>query len=84
MNYARISLKLKEQILRFSGELSSGLPKVVRRFLREMIYGIQARQSVRLTEISRSLGDFDKEDSYEAFSSIRKRWALEEDNKFFM
>jgi len=27
---------------------------------------------------------FDKEDSYEAFSSIRKRWALEEDNKFFM
>lgn len=57
MNYARISLKLKEQILRFSGELSSGLPKVVRRFLREMIYGIQARQSVRLTEISRSLGE---------------------------
>lgn len=37
------------------GELSSGLPKVARRFLAETLYGIQARQSVRLTEIARSL-----------------------------
>ena len=37
------------------GELSSNFPKVVRRFITESIYGIQARQSVRLTEIARSL-----------------------------
>ncbi len=34
-----------------------GLPKVVRRFVAEMLYGIQARQSVRLTEVSRALGE---------------------------
>ncbi|MFZ2053943.1 MAG: transposase [Candidatus Aminicenantales bacterium] len=56
MDYARIAQKLREQMARFSGELSSGFPKVVRRFLEEMIYGIQARQSVRLTEVARALG----------------------------
>jgi hypothetical protein len=57
MNYAKISKKLREQILRFSGELSMGLPKVGRRFVTEMIYGIQARQSVRLSEVGRALGE---------------------------
>jgi len=55
MYYAKTALKIREQILRFSGELSSGLPKPARRFIAEMIYGIQARQSVRLTEIGRAL-----------------------------
>jgi len=55
MHYAKIAQKLREQILRFSGELSFGLPKPARRFIAEMIYGIQARQSVRLTEIGRAL-----------------------------
>ena len=41
--------------MKFSGVLSSGLPKTARRFVTEMIYGIQARQSVRLTEIGRAL-----------------------------
>lgn len=57
MDYARIAYKLREQIIKFSGELSAGLPKVVRRFVTEAIYGIQARQSVRLTSIARSLGE---------------------------
>jgi len=57
MHYAKIAQKLRDQIVRFSGELSSGLPKVCRRFVMEMIYGIQARQSVRLTEVARSLGE---------------------------
>jgi hypothetical protein len=57
MDSARIASKLREQILRFSGELSHGLPKVVGRFVSEMIYGVQARQSVRLTEISRALAE---------------------------
>ena len=51
MHSAKIAGKLKEQILQFSGELSRGLPKVLSRFVAEMIYGIQARQSVRLTEV---------------------------------
>jgi len=55
MDYARIISKLREQIIKFSGELSAGWPKVARRFIAEVVYGIQARQSVRLTEIARSL-----------------------------
>lgn len=55
MNYAKIVHKLREQIIKFSGELSCSWPKVLRRFMAEAIYGIQARQSVRLTEIARSL-----------------------------
>jgi hypothetical protein len=55
MYYAKTAQKIREQILRFSGELSFGLPKPARRFVAEMIYGIQARQSVRLTEIGRAL-----------------------------
>ncbi|HQF98887.1 MAG TPA: transposase [Candidatus Aminicenantes bacterium] len=57
MHSAKIAGKLKEQILQFSGELSRGLPKVLSRFVAEMIYGIQARQSVRLTEVSRALAE---------------------------
>jgi len=55
MHYARTAHKLREQIIKFSGVLSAGLPKTARRFVLEMIYGIQARQSVRLTEIGRAL-----------------------------
>lgn len=55
MDYSRISRKLREKIAGFSGELSKGLPKVARRFVREMLYGIQASQSVVLTKIGRML-----------------------------
>jgi hypothetical protein len=55
MNYAKTVHKLREQIIKFSGELSFGWPKVMQRFIVEALYGIQARQSVRLTEIARSL-----------------------------
>jgi len=54
MDYAKTSQKLRAQIIRFSGELLAGLPKVARRAMAEMIYGIQALQSVRLTEIGRA------------------------------
>jgi hypothetical protein len=57
MHYAKTASKVREQIIKFSGELSAGWPKVARRFLAEAIYGIQARQSVHLTEIARSLGE---------------------------
>ena len=44
-------------MIRFSGELSSGLCKPGRRFVAEAIYGIQARQSVLLSEIGRALNE---------------------------
>jgi hypothetical protein len=55
MNSSRVAFRLREQIDYFSGELSKGLPKTAQRFVREMIYGIQARQSVMLTEVARAL-----------------------------
>ena len=55
MDYSRMARKLREKIGGFSGELSNGIPKVARRLVREMIYGIQASQSVVLTKIARTL-----------------------------
>ena len=57
MYFARTAQKLREQMVRFSGELSAGLPKVALRFVAEMVFGIQARGSVRLTEVGRALGE---------------------------
>jgi hypothetical protein len=54
---AQTATKIRSQMARFSGNLSQGLCKPARRFVDEMIYGIQARQSVHLTEIGRSLGE---------------------------
>ena len=39
------------------GELCTGLGRVASRFVEEMIYGIQARGSVRLTEVARALDE---------------------------
>ena len=57
MYFAKTAHKLREQMVRFSGELSTDLPKVARRFVAEMVFGIQARASVRLTEVGRALGE---------------------------
>ena len=57
MYFARTAQILREQMVRFSGELSTGLLKVARRFVAEMVFGIQARGSVRLTEVGRTLGE---------------------------
>lgn len=55
MNSSKVAMRLREQIVHFSGELSKGLPKTAQRFIGEMLYGIQARQSVLLTEVARAL-----------------------------
>lgn len=55
MDYSRVARKLREKIAGFSGEVSKGLPKVAQRFVNEMLYGIQASQSVVLTKIARTL-----------------------------
>jgi hypothetical protein len=53
----QIGVKLRVQIQAFSGKLCAEKGKVVRRFVEEMLYGIQARGSVRLSEIARSLAE---------------------------
>lgn len=55
MQGSKVAVRLREKIVCFSGELSKGLPKTAHRFVAEMIYGIQARQSVVLTEVARAL-----------------------------
>ncbi len=57
MNDARIAWKIREQMAVFSGNVSQGLPKVSQRLVREVLYGVQARGSVLLSEIGRSLGE---------------------------
>jgi len=54
---SRTATRLREQIVRFSGELSRGSTKPACRFVTEAIYGIQARQSVLLSEIGRALNE---------------------------
>lgn len=55
MNVAQIGLKLREQMHSFLGNLP--LPKTARRFVLESLWGIQTRQSLRLSEIARSLAE---------------------------
>ena len=50
-----VATRLRAKIAYFSGELSAGLGKVAQRFVSEMLYGIQASQSVVLTKIARVL-----------------------------
>jgi hypothetical protein len=55
MNSSKVATRLREQVMKFSGEVSAGLGRVPQRFVAEMVYGIQASQSVVLTEIARTL-----------------------------
>ena len=55
MDYSKMARKLRSKIAGFSGELSIELPKVAGRFIAEMVYGIQASQSVVLTKVARLL-----------------------------
>ena len=55
MHSTNIARKLRKRLGRFSGDLSNGLCIAAQRFVSEMVYGIQAAESVLLTEIGRSL-----------------------------
>lgn len=54
---SRLGSKIKSQITRFSGRLTEGMGKVTRRWVSEMIYGIQASKDVKVSEVSRSLNE---------------------------
>jgi len=53
----QIGVKLRGRIHGFSRRLYAGMGKTAPRFVEEMIYGIQARGSVRLSEIAWSLAE---------------------------
>jgi len=57
MHYSKIAWKVRGQIVGFSGKVSVGLCKPARRFVTEAVYGIQASQSVLLSEITRFLNE---------------------------
>jgi hypothetical protein len=47
--------KITKQMLKFSEAVSKGLKKPLKKFVTEMIYGIQASKDVKLSNISRAL-----------------------------
>ena len=55
MDVSRVARNLRACLGRFLGDLSNGLSKPAGRFVGEMVYGIQASQSVLLTGVARSL-----------------------------
>ena len=55
MQSSKVRSRLKAQLTKFTSELSDGLSKPLQKFVGEMLFGIQARQEVKLSEIARSL-----------------------------
>lgn len=56
-NDSKIAGKVKAQITYFAHKISSGLKKPARKFMVQMLYGIQASKDVKLSNISRSLNE---------------------------
>ena len=54
---AKTAGQIKSQITRFSAKVSLGLDKPKRKFIHQMIYGIQASKDVKLTNIARALDE---------------------------
>ena len=54
MQASTLGSRLKAQLTKFSLELSEGLPRPLRKFVGQMLYGVQASQDVKLSNIARS------------------------------
>jgi len=54
---SRLEGKIKAQITRFASRLTDGWAKPLRRFVGEMLYGLQAAQDVKVSNIARSLAE---------------------------
>jgi hypothetical protein len=52
---SKLAWRVKRQIEGFCDRVSEGLGKVKRRFIGEMIYGMQSARDVKLSQVSRSL-----------------------------
>lgn len=53
----RLEGKIKSQITRFASRLTDGWAKPLRRFVGEMLYGLQAAEDVKVSNIARSLNE---------------------------
>ena len=51
----KIRSRLKAQLTKFTTQLSEGLSKPLEKFVGEMLFGIQARQDVKLSNVAGSL-----------------------------
>ena len=51
----RLQSRLKAQLTKFSVQLSEGLPRPLQKFVSQMLFGVQASQDVKLSNIARSL-----------------------------
>ena len=52
-----IGIKVQGQIRRFSSRISKGLSKPKKRFIGQILFGIQASRDTKLSNISRSLNE---------------------------
>ena len=57
MHCTQVAVRLRAQLVKFSGIFSPRFSKPRARFIAEMIYGIQASRDVKLSAISRALGE---------------------------
>ena len=57
MQDSKIRSRLKAQLTKFTTQLSEGLRKPLEKFVGEMLFGIQASQDVKLSQIARSLDE---------------------------
>jgi hypothetical protein len=54
---SRLEGKIKSQITRFASRLTDGWAKPLRRFVGEMLYGLQAAEDVKISNIARALAE---------------------------
>ena len=54
---SKIAGKIKAQITRFAHKISGGYKKPVRKWMIQMLYGVQASKDVKLSNIARSLNE---------------------------
>ncbi len=55
MESSKVHSRLKAQMTKFTLEVSEGLSMLLRGFVGEMLFGIQASQDVKLSNLARSL-----------------------------
>jgi hypothetical protein len=55
MQDSKLRARLKAQLTKFSSELCAGLSRPIEKFVNQMLFGIQASQDVKLSNIARSL-----------------------------
>ena len=56
-HHSKIAGKIKSQITRFSNKISDDFKKPTRKWMIQMLYGIQASKDVKLSNIARSLNE---------------------------